>query len=480
MTEILTCPNCKTVPELQESSTFGMSGAGRSKICLIECCGVRTPLFNDPQHAINNWNEKVDTLDINNVNPVIDVEPITEPKADEEIELDADQEKAVEAAVNSRFAIINGGAGTGKTTIIKNIAARIGSCKLCAFVGKAAARLKEATGMPASTIHRLLMFSGSRFMLPDLMGQTVIIDEASMIASDLMAEIIRREPKRLILVGDESQLSPVGKGQPFHDMIKFMPDKVCTLKNCYRNTEAVFKAATMIREGRLPAAEDQSENEKWTILKSGVAFNTHKAILGMVADGEIDFNTDIILCPTNGTDDQPCTVKGLNKSIVDVVNPRDGDEKFLVGDRVINTKNYAEHDVWNGTAGTIHSIDYSGGIWIKLDIPITDWEATVDPKDPIYKYEILFNKTMVKSLQLAYALTVHKSQGSQYRKVVVVVLERDSHMILTRPLVYTAVTRAQKECIVAGQVQALWKAIERGTYKRTIIREMAQTAKRLP
>lgn len=383
-----------------------------------------------------------------------------------------------------RFAIITGGAGTGKTTIIKEIADKLSiftrsqrdsSVKLCAFAGKAAARLKEATGCEASTIHRMLQYQGDRFALKDLSGCHVIVDEASMVSTDLMAEIVKRKPEKLILIGDEAQLPPVGKGQPFHDLIKCKPDSVYNLTVCFRNTEAVFKAATAIRNGQMPEQYDKSESETWQILKTGTPEDTQRAILQTIMDGEIDFDTDIILCPRNGDNDtQPCTVKGLNRAIVDIVNPRDDDdEKFRIGDRVINTKNYSDHDVWNGTTGSIHAMN-EREIWVKLDIPVVDYEATTDLKEPIYKEVVKFDKDMKKTLQLAYALSVHRAQGSQYRNVIFCALERDSFNLLTRSLIYTAVTRTQSKCIVSGQIRAFQKGVFRVDKKRTIIQKLSE------
>ncbi len=389
------------------------------------------------------------------------------------IELDETQIAAIEFATSRRFAIIQGGAGTGKTTIIKEIAARCKKPKLCAFAGKAAARLKEATGIDASTIHRMLQFQETRFALETLRGSTVIVDEASMVSCNLMAEIMKRDPDRLILVGDEAQLPPVGKGQPFHDLIRYKPDCCAQLTKCYRNTEAVFKAATRIRNGETPERHERSANEEWTIVQYNTPEATQEAILQAVKNGDLDFATDIVLCPRNGdNDDQACTVRGLNKAIVDIVNPRDGDEKFRVGDRVINTKNYSASDVWNGTTGTISNLNQSS-IWVKLDIPVIDYDRTTDPANPVYKDIVEFDKDMRKTLQLAYALSVHKSQGSQYRRVVFCCLERDSFMLLTRSLIYTAVTRTKEMCIVSGSVRALINGTNKIDEKRTIIQEFA-------
>jgi exodeoxyribonuclease V alpha subunit len=470
-TTISACVDCGKVPKLKNRRFSGFSDAPATDKFYIECCHDSTKHCDSEKQAIFEW-EGINC-------EVIDISPISSnpPDAPQELTLDESQLAAVELACTSTFAIINGGAGTGKTTIIKHIADRIGG-SLCAFAGKAAARLKEATGHNASTIHRLLMSNGERFLLETLHGRTVIVDEASMVASDLMAEIIRRGPARLILVGDESQLPPVGKGQPFHDLITHRPDLVAQLTTCYRNTEAVFKAATRIREGKMPEPEEQTANEKWSILKCNDQHETHRAIVGMVEDGLIDFNQDIILCPKNGDKDTPCTVKGLNEAIVNIVNPRDDlDVRLKVGDRVINTKNIAEKDVWNGTTGSVHAIDHDEAVWVRLDIPIVDQKAST-PADTVYKDLVRLDKKEARKLELAYALTVHKSQGSQYRKVVVVCLTRDSvSFLLNRPLIYTAVTRTKQECIVAGQMQALFTAVNQTTNKRTIIQEMARTTK---
>lgn len=386
------------------------------------------------------------------------------------MQLDQVQREAVDRATSSGFAMINGGAGTGKTTIIDTIAREIGrDVELCAFAGKAAARLKEATGKPAGTIHRLLKYNGVGFMAQSLAGFSVIVDEASMIPADLLAEIVKRKPARLILVGDQAQLPPVGRGQPFHDLLELQPNRVTTLTTCYRNSEAVFKAAMSIRSGDMPLNSDTSENERWSISHTGSAEKTHSRILDMIEAGFIDFDQDIILIPRNGeNEDTPCSVKGLNRDIAAIVAPRDEDETFLIGDRVINGKNFPEEDVWNGTTGKIESIDSDGCPWIRLDTPIKDWEGGGE------KWHVRFDKKMKKHLSLAYALTVHKSQGSQYRNVLFAALKRDAHALLDRSLIYTAVTRTRSGCCVVGQGNALQDGIRTVRHKRTVIQELSK------
>lgn len=391
-----------------------------------------------------------------------------------EIKLDNNQLAAVEKASNSRLSVITGGAGTGKSTLIKNLAEQLQAkgepILLAAFAGKAAARIKEATGFEASTIHRMLGWIGDRFTCGSLQGQTVIIDEASMVSSMLLAEITRRKPDRLILVGDAAQLPPVGEGQPFHDIIRYFPNLVSRLTTCYRATEAVFKAATCIRNGDQPLMQDESEHEKWKMVATGDARSTHQYILNLAKTGYLDFSQDIILTPRN--DDEAngaAAIVPLNKDLVDIANPREAEDtdRFKAGDRILNTKNMPNLDIWNGTTGTVVSVEPKGRLYIKTDYPVTgdDGEKTTSVTVP---------KEEVKHFKHAYALTVHKSQGSQYRKVVFVVLQRDAYALLDRAMIYTGVTRAKQECLVVGELRAFADAIRRNTSKATVFQQLAR------
>lgn len=394
------------------------------------------------------------------------------------MKLDETQLKAVEKAVSDKFCIITGGAGTGKTTIIKAILEQLQSKSqtvyLCAFSGKAAARLKEATKQEASTIHRMLGFMGTKFTVESLQGRCVIVDEASMVDSELMAEIIKRNPDKLVLVGDEAQLPPVGKGQPFHDIIALRSDVVCNLTTCYRNSEAVFRAATAIRNGEPVEDFEKSENEVWRILQTGNDEHTHMAIIDQVKQGFFDFDQDIILCPKNGNREMVASVDGLNADIAAIIHPREPHETFVVGDRIMNTKNLPEKDIWNGTTGKVIAVNMDGGVHIDLDEPVIDWKRS-SSTDIFYKTQIKLTKKEAKDLKLAYAMTVHKSQGSQYRNVVFVCLSRDARQLLNRPLIYTAVTRTKEKCIVIGERWAFQHGCQTLTAKSTIIQELASS-----
>ena len=390
---------------------------------------------------------------------------------------DDTQIEAVLHAIGNRFSIVNGGAGVGKTTVIQMIHKGIQKrfpqydIRLAAPTGKAAARLKEASGLQATTIHVLLGAKGANLFSAETFKNTaIIVDESSMVDTLLMSEICKREPAKLILVGDQAQLVPVGKGQPFHDLIRIHPEAVRTLSKCYRATEAVFEQAQRIRKGNIPDRAAESAKERWQVKEFASAEAAENYICEMAYSGLIDFRTDIVLCPKNGkkVDDvfQSATVNSLNLKLLEI--DRHGahmEQKFIPGDRIINTENMPDLQIWNGTTGEIHSVDQDGNIRILLDDPITvNGESRKD---------VLIPKDQTKALQYAYALTIHKSQGSQYRKTFILALGRD-RFLLDRSLIYTAVTRTRNECTVIGNFAALEGAINRQREKVTVMQKITE------
>lgn len=354
---------------------------------------------------------------------------------------DESQDAAIRAAVeNYGLTIINGGAGCGKTTIIKIIADYLTDqgcdIELCAFAGKAAARLREATGHPARTIHSMLGWTGEGigFSRGNMHGTTVILDEASMVPSALLYEITKRDPERLILVGDQAQLQPVGIGSPFHDCIDRLHNIVHTVTTCYRNKEAVFQAAAIVREGGVPQ-NNKTSGEEFVVNRVASADEAHQRILKLVEDGEIDFSQDLVLSPRNGegAEAQAATVKALNDDIQSYVNPHQPKERFKIDDRVMCVKNFAPLDIWNGTTGWISRIDIDKKPYFRTD------EGN----------EVrLSEKEQLDNIVPAYCLTVHKSQGSQYRNVYIVCLRRDEARLFDRSMLYTAITRAKHGCYI--------------------------------
>lgn len=377
-----------------------------------------------------------------------------------EIILNPDQIKAVDYAINKPFAIITGGAGVGKTTIVKEIVKDSESqVALCCPTGKAAARLREATERDTSTIHRLLGYNGKTFSCSNLHGLHIVIDEASMVDSSLMSEIIIRNPDRLTLIGDSAQLPPVGAGQPFHDMVVLRRDLTAQLSICYRATEAIYRAGAAIRSGLQPE-NARTPGEWFDMTGTGDMESTWKYIEQAVDKGEIDWSKDIILCCKNDH------VKEINKRVLTKFGRDEESPKWQPGDRIICTgKNFAEDDVWNGTTGTITGIDSDKKAWVKGDIPFMN-KATGE-----YEAEILWGKGILDTSQHAYALTVHKSQGSQYRKVFFVIL---GGVYANRSLIYTAVTRAKSECHVIGNIGTFRNGINKIGGKWTLLQEFSK------
>jgi len=373
--------------------------------------------------------------------------------------LSSEQKKAIELAVNPTHKVvaIYGGAGVGKTTIIREIVERLnGNIHLASFTAKAANRISESTGARASTIHRLLGWMGIGFTVKKI-NMPVLIDEASMVSSFLMASIIKAKPPYIVLIGDDAQLSPVGTGAPFRDFLKFYPNKCLHLTKSFRSSAAIFKATSAIRNGQQPLNSDSSSGETFKVIQCKNTDMTVATLKSwMNRDGFWDPEQDILLAAVN---DKPGGVKELNKMMVEVFNPREGDEKFLVGDRVINLKNNSDIEVWNGDTGTITGIDQSGGFYVCLDRE--------------YEGEVHFTKAMQKDLSLAYCLSVHKSQGSEYRKVIFICLKHHVHS-LNRSLIYTALTRAKQASAVMGNSYVFHNGINKVSEKNTIINIMKE------
>ena len=380
------------------------------------------------------------------------------------MELNQQQKKAVDMAVSQPNCIIVGGAGTGKTTIIKEIINNLprGYVYRAAPTGKAAARMKECTGYFAETIHRLIGITenGLKFGGKDLSGKAVIIDEASMIDSYLMARLIEAKPQRMILIGDEAQLPPVGAGSPFHDLLRLVPDVTVRLTHCYRSSSSVHFAAQRIRSGIIPE-NSETGGEKFQFQQMSPEL-AQQEIIRRFENGELDPSRDIVLASMYGEDDSPGGINSLNKAIMAVVNPHINGEKWKVGDRVLNCKNFGDNDWWNGDMGTIIDMDSAGkSVEIQPDRIRDDGNIYITESE------------MLRELKHAWALSVHKAQGSQWGKVVFLAPPKHGFM-LSRPMIYTAVTRAKKECVVMGDKMALFNGLQKLSVKHTCLKLIAE------
>jgi exodeoxyribonuclease V alpha subunit len=381
---------------------------------------------------------------------------------------DESQAEAVERACHGDSLIVTGNAGTGKTATIKFICdalkarGRGSQTILMAPTGKAAVRISEATGYHASTVHRALGWDGAEFRGKPDRGRIVIIDEASMLDSWLLSSALSRlSPAQVILVGDDAQLPPVGRGQPFHDLIRLRPQIVTRLLVNHRNSAAINRAAMAIREGRAPEWSEDAGGEKWSMRDTGPGPDTEDAIVRWAKAGAIDPEQDVILAARYGGDKSDGgDIDPLNARLVEIFNPRgtEGLVKgvFLVGDRVLCCKNFPDLDLWNGDTGTVDAVDYGGAVWLKLDRSGEQVECKAEQR---------------RELTLAYAMSVHKGQGSQFRRVIVVALRKHWHM-LDRALLYTAVTRAKEGCCVVGEVKAFFGGINKVKQRRTVLQHL--------
>ena len=229
-----------------------------------------------------------------------------------------------------------------------------GFAYLAAPTGKAAARMKEATGYFAETIHRLIGITedGAQFGGRDLKGKAVVIDEASMIDSYLMATLIDANPSRLILIGDEAQLPPVGAGSPFHDLIRIAPERTVRLTQCYRNTAAVHHAAAMIRVGEMPQnASDGGETYSFSDLSSELA---QQRIVDMFKSGELNQELDVVLASVYGDAEKPGGILALNNAIMSAINPHRDGQRWKIGDRVLNCKKFQRRRLVEWRHGNNH------------------------------------------------------------------------------------------------------------------------------
>lgn len=386
---------------------------------------------------------------------------------DNQIQLAQKQKEAIKACLHHGVLVLTGGPGTGKTTVIKGILSILKAqglkIRLAAPTGRAAKRLSETTGQKALTIHRLLEANNlaqddnlklgfSKDIDDQLDADVIILDEVSMVDIVLMHHFFNAVPDgcRIILVGDTDQLPAVGPGSVLKDIIRSQKIPAIRLDEIFRQaqTSMIIQNAHIINAGRLPDLRKQYSDFVFYELNDDTSI-TQKILDLCTKDlphEGFDVLKDVqILSPMHRF---LCGVENLNLMLQEQLNPKKNQDElkyssqtFRVGDKVMHIRNNYQKNVFNGDIGFIQDVNNE--------------KLTVDYFDHIVTYE----KNELNELTLAYASSVHKSQGSEY-KVVIIPLSTSHYIMLQRNLLYTAITRAKQKVIIIGSKKALMTAIQ--------------------
>lgn len=386
---------------------------------------------------------------------------------DNQIQLAQKQKEAIKACLHHGVLVLTGGPGTGKTTVIKGILSILKAqglkIRLAAPTGRAAKRLSETTGQKALTIHRLLEANNlaqddnlqlgfSKDIDDQLDADVIILDEVSMVDIVLMHHFLNAVPDgcRIILVGDTDQLPAVGPGSVLKDIIRSQKIPAIRLDEIFRQaqTSMIIQNAHIINAGRLPDIRKQYSDFVFYELNDDTSI-TQKILDLCTKDlphEGFDVLKDVqVLSPMHRF---LCGVENLNLMLQEQLNPKKNQDElkyssqtFRVSDKVMHIRNNYQKNVFNGDIGFIQDINNE--------------KLTVDYFDHIVTYE----KNELNELTLAYASSVHKSQGSEY-KVVIIPLSTSHYIMLQRNLLYTAITRAKQKVIIIGSKKALMTAIQ--------------------
>ena len=395
---------------------------------------------------------------------------ISKSESDQGFFLTDEQRAVVKSSIKNNVVIITGSAGTGKTSIsraILNIYKQAGySIACCALSAMAAQRITEATGFPSSTIHRLLGYGPNGFSHSHeapLSEDVILVDECSMINVGIFHAIISavQNGKKIIMCGDNRQLPPIGYGNVFGDLLEFKEDfSVYKLTKVLRQAEksGILMDANKIRRGVFPINQPELRIINGELRDMIYMFRDSREALQNIAIKtymksieEDGLDNTIIITPRR----EKCNNSALeiNKKITDLLFTKSdkhmqfGERIYYVGSKVMQTDNNYEKNVFNGEIGQITSIydtEVEGKNIIQFDVEFKLGEQTK---------MVTYNRNELDQLDLAYAATVHKVQGSGYKNVIIII-DMTHYTLLDTCMLYTAITRAKKRCLLLAEPAA--------------------------
>lgn len=415
-------------------------------------------------------------------------QPHSEESIDEEIQsieasfnmtYDRIQKEAIKLALSSKVFILTGGPGTGKTTVIRGILEAYSSLNkidlekkdlpilLAAPTGRAARRMNELTGLPSATIHRHLGLNGDndyQAMDDYLDCDLIIIDEFSMVDTWLANQLLSSLPSstQVIIVGDSDQLPSVGPGQVLADLLKVPSIPKIALQKIFRQSEdsTIVDLANQMRLGHLPRdfKEKKADRSFFEAYAQHIPTMVTKIVTSAINSGIPKEEIQILAPMYKGQ----AGINHLNQLMQDLLNPLGDGQEFLFndihlrrGDKILHLVNDAQLNVFNGDIGYIRDLIPAKYTESKQDEIIMDFDGT----------EVTYPRNEWLKITLAYAMSIHKSQGSEFQ-VVILPITHQGGRLLQRNLIYTAVTRSKSKLILLGEYSAFHYAIQKEGDKR--------------
>lgn len=403
------------------------------------------------------------------------------------ITYDSIQKEAIRQAINQKVFILTGGPGTGKTTVINCIIAVYAQLRgldlrkvndlpilLAAPTGRAARRMNELTGLPSATIHRHLGMTGDddTSHLDDYLdADFIIVDEFSMVDTWLANQLLSNisSQTKLLIVGDADQLPSVSPGQVLADLLQIPTIPQTKLETIYRQSEesTIVTLASQIQKGILPAdfTDKKADRSYFEARNEHIPPMIEKIASAAIRSGIPAQDVQVLAPMYRG----PAGIDQINNLMQNLINPVEKEEltfeapdcQYRQGDRVIHLVNDAESNVFNGDLGYITDLLPGKYTDSKQDELTIDFDGN----------ELVYQRSEWYKIRLAYAMSIHKSQGSEF-PVVILPITKSSHRMLQRNLIYTAITRAKSKLILLGEKVAFDYAVKNtGTARKTYLRE---------